>query len=523
MRLFHRLLLAAMGARRTTIAATLGLFVLALAGMQFVPQQFFPASDRPELLVDLKLPQNASSQATRDLSTRLDRVLAEDPDVAHWSTYVGRGAVRFYLPMDPQLPNDYFAQLVIVTKGLEQRGLVKARLEQVLETQFPELVARVYPLELGPPVGWPLQYRISGPDPDRVRDIAFKVAGIMASHGDVRKVNYDWLEPARTVNIRVDQDQARLLGLSSEALARSINAVVTGTTVTQVRDWIYMIDVVARASAEQRMSPATIRTLQVPLPNGRTVPLGQLASVEYGQEYPLIWRRNRQPTLTVQADVTPDALPASIVTALAPQFDAFNAGLPDGYAVQVGGSVEESAKAEASVMAVVPLMLFLMLTILMIQLRSFNRLLLVLSVAPLGVIGVVAALLASGKPMGFVAILGVLALIGMIARNSVILIDQIETEKAQGRHPWDAVVEATMHRFRPILLTAAAAILGMIPIAPTVFWGPMAYAIMGGLGVATVLTLVFLPALYVTWFGIRRPDPESATDPLPVAAPELGG
>jgi len=505
MGLFRRVLSSAMRARWRTIALTLAAFALSILGMLFVPQQFFPSSDRPELLVDLKLPQNASIQATRDVSARLDRLLAEDHDVERWSTYVGRGAIRFYLPMDLQLPNDYFSQLVVVTKGLEQREKVKARLEQALENDFQNVVARVYPLELGPPVGWPLQYRVSGSDPDRIREIAFKVAQIMASHPSVQKVNYDWIEPARMVKIRVDQDQARLLGLSSEDLAQSINAVVTGTTVTQMRDSIYLVDVVARASNEQRMSLATIRTLQVPLPNGLTVPLSQLAAVEYGQEYPLIWRRDRLPTLTIQADVTPNALPATVVHALEPKFDAMNASLPAGYHVSVGGTVEESGKAQASVIAVVPLMLVLMLTILMIQLQGFNRLLLVLSVAPLGVVGVVVALLVSNKPLGFVAILGVLALVGMIARNSVILIDQIETEKAHGRHPWEAVIEATTHRFRPILLTAAAAILGMIPIAPTIFWGPMAYAIMGGLAVATLLTLVFLPALYVTWFGISCP------------------
>jgi multidrug efflux pump subunit AcrB len=505
MRIFRRFLVSAMQARWITIALTLVVFAAALLGTRLVPQQFFPSSDRPELLIDLKLPQNASIQATRDLSAKLDSLLAKDQDVERWSTYVGQGAIRFYLPMDLQLPNDYFSQMVVVTKGLEQRERVKARLEQVLENQFPNVVGRVYPLELGPPVGWPLQYRVSGPDPDQVREVAFKVANVMASHASVQKINYDWIEPARTLKIQVDQDQARLLGLSSQDLAQAVNSVITGATITQVRDWIYLIDVVTRASAEQRMSLSTIRTLQVPLPNGRTVPLRQIASIEYGQEYPLIWRRDRTPTLTVQADVAPGVLPATIVHALAPRFDQLNASLPAGYHVSVGGTVEESGKAEGSVMAVVPVMLLLMFTILMIQLQSFNRLFLVLSVAPLGVIGVVVALLVSGKPLGFVAILGVLALIGMIARNSVILIDQVETEKAAGRHPWDAVVEATTHRFRPILLTAAAAILGMIPIAPTIFWGPMAYAIMGGLAVATLLTLVFLPALYVAWFRIKKP------------------
>ena len=506
MRIFRRFLMLAMSARWVTILVTLGMFGAALYGMRFVPQQFFPSSDRPELLVDLQLPENASITTTRDTAARLDKLLKADQDVDHWSTYVGQGAVRFYLPLNVQLPNDFFAQTVVVTKGVEQRDRVKARLEQALANQFPNVVGRVYPLELGPPVGWPVQYRVTGPEPGQVRAIAFKVADIIGSNPGAANVNYNWMEPARTVRISVDQDQARLLGLSSQQLALSLNAVVTGVTATQMRSGIHLVDVLVRASAGQRMSLSTIRALEVPLPNGRVVPLSQIASVEYGQEYPIVWRRDRLPTVTVQADLLPGTQAATVVQDLTPKFAALNASLPSGYRVDVGGTVEESGKGQTSVMAVAPLMLILMLTVLMIQLQSFSRLFLVLSVAPLGLIGVVAALLLAGKPLGFVALLGVLALTGMIARNSVILIDQIETEKAHGRHPWDAVIEATTHRFRPILLTAAAAILGMVPIAPTIFWGPMAYAIMGGLAVATLLTLVFLPALYVAWFRIKRPD-----------------
>jgi multidrug efflux pump subunit AcrB len=524
MRAFRRFLLLAMRARWVTILATLSLFGLALLGMRLVPQQFFPSSDRPELLVDLQLPENASIYATRDVSARLDQLLKDDQDVDHWSSYVGQGAVRFYLPLNVQLPNDFFAQAVVVTKGLEQRERVKAKLEEALATGFPNVVARVYPLELGPPVGWPLQYRVSGPEPDQVRGIAFTVAQEIGSTPGTRNVNYNWMEPARTVRIRVDQDEARLLGLSSQDLAQALNTAVSGVTATQVRSGIYLVDVLVRASAEQRMSLATIRTLQVPLPNGRTVPLGQIASVEYGQEYPIVWRRDRRPTVTVQADVAPGTQAATVVQEVEPKIAALNASLPGGYRIEIGGSVEESNKAQASVAAALSLMLVLTLTVLMIQLQGFSRLFLVLSVAPLGLIGVVGALLLSDKPLGFVALLGVLALTGMIARNSVILIDQVETEKANGRHPWDAVVEATTHRFRPILLTAAAAILGMIPIAPTIFWGPMAYAIMGGLAVATLLTLVFLPALYVTWFRIKRPQSganRNADLPQPAMTPAV--
>ncbi|MBV8111646.1 MAG: efflux RND transporter permease subunit, partial [Hyphomicrobiales bacterium] len=507
MRAFRGFLALAMRARWATIVVTLGMLAAALYGMRFVPQQFFPSSDRPELLVDMQLQDNASIYATKDVSARVDQLLKADPDVDRWSTYVGQGAVRFYLPLNVQLPNDFFAQAVVVTKGLKERERVKARLEKALADQFPSVVGRVYPLELGPPVGWPLQYRVKGPDADQVRAIGFRVAEALGSAAGAANINYNWMDPGRTVRIKVDQDQARLVGLNSQDLALWLNAAMSGATATQVRSGIWLVDVRVRASTEQRMSLATIRTLQVPLPSGKTVPLSQIASVEYGQEYPIIWRRDRLPTVTVQADVAPGVQAATVVQELAPQMAAINAALPNGYRVEAGGTVEESDKAQTSVVAVLPLMIILTLTVLMIQLHSFSRLFLVLSVAPLGVIGVVAALLLANKPLGFVAILGVLALTGMIARNSVILIDQIEKDKAKGLHPWDAVIDATLHRVRPIMLTSAAAILGMVPIAPTVFWGPMAYAIMGGLAVATVLTLVFLPALYVAWFRIKAPDP----------------
>ena len=519
MRVFRRCLLAAMQAKWLTIAVTVALFVAALAGIRLVPEQFFPASDRPELLVDLKLQENASILATRDVAEAFDQLVATDPDVERSSTYVGQGAIRFYLPIDVALPNDFFAQSVVVTKGLKQREQVRARLEKVLAARFPEVVARIYPLELGPPVGWPVKYRVSGPDPSRVRAISLQVANLLGATAGVRNVNFDWVEPARVMRIRIDQDQARQLGLSSQDVALALNGVVTGSTVTQVRDSIYLIDVVARAEQAQRNSLESLRSLQISLPNGRVVPLRQIASFEYDQEYPIIWRRDRVRTLTVQADVVPGVLPATAVQAVQPNIDKLAASLPNGYRIATGGSVEESGKAKSSVLAVVPAMVLVVLTILIFQLRSFQRVLLVLSVAPLGLIGVVAALLVAQAPLGFVAILGVLALGGMIARNSVILIDQIEHERAAGMHPWDAVVTAAIHRTRPILLTASAATLGMIPIAPTVFWGPMAFAIIGGLAVATVLTLIFLPALYVAWFRIAKPAAsDTAIQPEQAAA-----
>jgi multidrug efflux pump subunit AcrB len=508
-RWYRNFLTFAMRAKWVTIFVSLALFVASFLALPLIPRQFFPSSDRPELLVDLGLPQNASIYASETAAQRLDAALKGDPDVARWSTYVGRGAIRFYLPLNVQLPNNFFTQGVIVAKDVAARERLRLKLEKILADELPSAVSRVYPLELGPPVGWPVQYRVSGPDVDQVRAIALELAQIIATNPKAEKVNFDWTEPARQVRIRVDQDEARLLGLSSQALASVLNTVISGTSVTQVRDDIYLVDVIARATDEQRVSLSTLRTLQVPLPGGRTVPLSQFATFEYEQEYPLIWRRDRVPTLTVQADIVAGALPETVVTSLSPAVETLITTLPPSYNIVVGGTVEESKKSQASVIAVVPVMLLIMFTVLMVELQSFQRLFLVLSVAPLGLIGVVAALLVSGRPLGFVAILGILALLGMITKNAVILIGQIEAERSQGKNAWEAAIDASSSRFRPIMLTAVSTVLGMIPIAPTVFWGPMAFAIMGGLLVATILTLIFLPTLYVAWFK----GTEGSSDP----------
>lgn len=514
-RWYQQFLELAIRGKWVTLPLTLALFVASFLALPLVPRQFFPSSDRPELMVDLGLPQNASIHASETMARRFDAVLKDDPDVARWSTYVGRGAIRFYLPLNVQLPNDFFAQAVIVAKDVAARERLRVKLENALAKDFPGAISRVYPLELGPPVGWPVQYRVSGPDLAQIRETALKLAQIIAANPNATHVNFDWIEPERQVGIRIDQDEARLLGVSSQSLAGVLNTVISGTSVTQVRDDIYLVDVVARATDEQRVSLATLRTLQVPLPGGRTVPLSQFATFEYKQDFPLVWRRDRVPTLTVQADVRPGTLPETVVTALAPDIDTLARSLPPPYSIATGGTVEESRKSQASVIAIVPAMLLIMFTVLMFQLGSFQRLLIVLSVAPLGLIGVVAALLLFGQPLGFVAILGILALIGMITKNAVILIGQIESERAQGKDIHQATVDAGTARFRPIMLTAVSTVLGMIPIAPTVFWGPMALAIMGGLLVATLLTLIFLPTLYVTWFSwAERP---AATTPAPAA------
>jgi multidrug efflux pump subunit AcrB len=514
-RVFHHFLDRVLHLKYWVIGGTVALFVVALAGMQFVQQQFFPNSDRPELLVDLTLPQGSSINATRKVVDDLEKILKTDPDIEHWSFYVGSGAIRFYLPLDQQLANDFFAQGVIVTKGFKVRPAVQQRILAALRgPEFDQVQPRVSSLELGPPVGWPLKFRISGPDPKEVREIAQNFASLLGKTPQARNINFDWNEPSKVVRVQVDQDLARALGISSQALSQTINAILSGTIVTQLRDDIYLIDIVARAIPDERAKLETLRSLMLNVPGGRSVPLEQVAKLSYEIEPPMIWRRHRMPTITVQADTAPGLEAATVVKALSPDLAAFKSKLPAGYDVVAGGTVEDSAKAEASIFAVFPLMILIMVTILMVQLQSFQRLFLVLATAPLALIGVAAALLVSRTPMGFVAILGVVSLIGMVIRNSVILIDQIDTEIAAGQHPWDAVIVATEHRLRPILLTAAAAILGMIPIAPTVFWGPMAYAVMGGLVVATLLTLVFLPALYVAWFRLL---------PVRVESPATGG
>ncbi|MFY9722441.1 MAG: efflux RND transporter permease subunit [Azonexus sp.] len=507
---YSAFLQGAIRARWLTIALTLAAFVAALFLLRYVPQQFFPSSDRSELTVGMTLRQNASIYATETQAMRLEAFLKDDPDIDHYSTYVGRGAIRFILTLDVQLPNPFFAQFVIVTKDLEARERVQAKLEKVLAEQFPEVVARVSPLELGPPVGWPLQYRVTGPDKDEVRRIALELAQVMGSDTRTRYINYDWMEPARQLRVSVNQDQARQLGISSAALAAVLNAKVTGSTVTQVRDDIYLVNVVARAVEEERASFGSLASLQVPTPSGRMVPLSQFATVVEEQEFPLVWRRNRLPTLTVRADVDHSVLPDAVVGALAPKIAELNARLPSQYKIETGGMYEESAISSGSVFAVVPLMIVLMLTTMMVMLGSFRRLAMVVAVLPLGLIGVVLSLLLFNRPLGFVAILGVLALIGMIAKNTVILIVQIETDRAEGKNVLEAVLASATSRLRPMVLTAISTVLGLLPIAPTVFWGPMAFAIMGGLLVATLLTLIFLPALYVTVFGGKPPAPETA-------------
>ena len=518
-RMFRAMLDACMRYRWTTIIVTVLIFALSVFGMRFVQQQFFPSSDRNELVIDFNLPQNSSIAETNAQMAKFEQeALKGDPDIDHWSTYVGSGAQRFVLSFDVQPADVSFGQIIVVTKSLEARDRARAKLQTYLTKTFPGTDAYVHLLDIGPPVGRPVQYRVSGPDVAKVREIAQQLAGVMRANSHLGAVIFDWMEPARVVKVDVLQDKARQLGVTSPDIANALNSVLDGSSITQVRDDIYLIDVRGRAQAKERQSLETLRDLQLSGSNGQSIPLAALATLRYEIEQPEIWRRSRQPTLTLKASVIDQVQPNTVVDQLKPAITAFNAKLPAGFKVVTGGAVEESAKSQAPIIAVVPIMLFTMATILMLQLQSFQRLFLVFAVAPLALIGVVAALLPSGAPLGFVAILGVLALIGILIRNSVILIVQIEHLRDEGRPPWEAVMEATEHRMRPIMLTAAAASLALIPIAREVFWGPMAYAMMGGIIVGTVLTLLFLPALYVAWFRIKTPENSAAADAAPHGA-----
>jgi len=501
---YKHLLLFCMRMRYLTIAVTLGLFVLAIFGQQFVQRQFFPSSDRPELLVTINLPAAASIFATEQVVDKIQSLIDGDPDIERYSNYIGGGAIRFYLPLAVLSDNSFVGQFVIVTKGIEERVRVKAKLQAALPGAVLDATTFVQDLELGPPVGWPIQYRVTGRTPDEARKYADQLVTAMVDSGYARDVNFDWRDKNKTLKIVVNQDMARRVGLSSKVLSQALQAVLTGTTITQMRDSIYLINLVARADSSTRASLDGVRDLQISLPNGQSVPLREVATIDYVLDEGYVGMRDGMPTMTVQANMAPGLQAATVYQRLRPTVEKIRATLPPGGLLVEGGTVEKSAESNAALIAQVPLMVGLMLIILMVQLQSVSRLLLVISVAPLGLIGVVAALLFTNTPMGFVATLGIIALAGMIIRNSVILVDQIEHPRRDGEDAWEAVIEAAQHRFRPIMLTASAAILGMIPIMRDVFWGPMAFAIVGGLAGATLLTLLFLPALYVTSFRIRE-------------------
>lgn len=513
MRIYERALGWVLQHRAITLGAAVMAFVASLGAASYLEQQFFPPSDRPELLVSLTLPQNASIEATERQAAKLEKLLKDDPDVERFSTYIGSGAIRFYLPMEVLLQNENITQTVVIAKGVKERDALQARLAEAFKTEFSGLIARATPLELGPPVGWPLKYRVTGPDQARVRDIASRLATILSANTDTREVHLLSGEPQRSVQVKIDQTQARALGLSSEDVASALATIFSGSAVTTVRDKDRLVDVVVRAKAGERTDLATLANLQIRKDQEHAIPLSQIAQLSYGVEDPIIWRRQRLPLITVQGDVREGLEAATVVQALAPAVAEFAAQLPRGYKVDTGGAVEEAAKGSASLLAVLPITALVMCVLLMVQLRSFSRMFLALAMAPFGLIGVVMAMLPTATPMGFVAQLGVIALVGMIVRNAVILIEEVDINVNNGQSPAEAITHAAIHRARPIVLTACAAILGMIPIAPQIFWGPMAYAVIGGLAVATIITLTVLPSalmLLLQWEGRdaqpRRPE-----------------
>jgi len=490
--------------RKTVIALTVLLFLASIVLFRFVPQQFFPASGRLELMVDLKLAEGASLSNTAKEVKRLEALLKDKAGIDNYVAYIGTGSPRFYLPLDQQLPAASFAQFVVLAKTIEEREALRTWLIETLNEQFPALRSRVTRLENGPPVGYPVQFRVTGEHIEEVRALARKVAAKVRENPHVANVHLDWEEPSKVVYLNVDQDRARALGVSTANLSKFLQSSLTGSSVSQYREDNELIEILLRGTLRERSELSLLPSLAVPTDNGRSVALSQIATLEYGFEEGVIWHRNRLPNVTVRADIYGKEQPATLVQQILPTLEPIRAELPDGYLLDVGGTVEDSARGQNSVKAGVPLFIVVVLTLLMLQLRSFSRTAMVFLTAPLGLIGVTLFLMVFRQPFGFVAMLGTIALSGMIMRNSVILVDQIEQDIAAGLKPWQAIIEATVRRFRPIVLTALAAVLAMIPLSRSVFFGPMAVAIMGGLIVATALTLLFLPALYAAWFRVRK-------------------
>jgi multidrug efflux pump len=491
--------------RKTTIIATILLFVVSLAGFRFIPQQFFPSSARFELLVDMRLVEGSSFAATERQVIRLEEWVKQQSEVATYTSYVGSSAPRFYLPLDQQLPTTKFGQVVILTKGVQEREILRDRLITMFETEFPEIRYAITRLENGPPAGFPIQFRVVGEDKAVIRQYANQILDVVRANQHAVGAHSDWDEQSKIIRIQLDESKIRALGESPAEISSFINSSVSGSNVTQYREGNQLIEVNVRGDGVERQLMSLLKDLQIPTKVGRTVPLTQIAKLEPAYEDGLIWRRSREPSITVRANLFSNLQPAQVMAQLQPKVDEIAKTMPDGYKVQVGGPVENSAKGGASIAAGVPIFIFVVITVLVLQLQNFSRVMMVLLTAPLGLIGVTAALLLFGKPFGFVAMLGAIALVGMIMRNSVILVDQIVQDELTGHSLYTAIIESTVRRFRPIILTALAAILGLIPLVRSDFFGPMAVAIMGGLLVATVLTLLFLPALYAAWYRVKQP------------------
>ena len=499
--------------RIKVVAATAGIFALSIVGFGHVQQQFFPLSERPELFLQLRLPEGTAFGVTEKSVQTAEKLLKDDRDIATYTSYVGRGSPRFWLGLNPQLPNEAFAEIVIVAKDVEARERIKARIEKAADDgQLSEARVRVDRFNFGPPVGFPVQFRVIGPDTATVREIAYKVRDVMRANKNMRDPHLDWNEQTPYLKLNVDQDRVRAIGLTPQDLSQSLAMLISGVPVTTVRAGIEKVTVVARAVPSERLDLGRVGDLTITSRNGVVVPLSQIAEIEYAHEEPILWRRNRDMAITVRGDVVDGVQPPDVTSQITPQLQAIRDGLAPAYRIEAGGAFEESAKGNVSIAVLFPLMVILMLTLLMIQLQSFSRLLLVFLTAPLGIIGASLALNVANAPFGFVALLGLIALAGMIMRNAVILVDQIETDVSHGLSRREAIVEATVRRARPVVLTALAAILAMIPLTRSAFWGPMAITIMGGLFVATFLTLLYLPGLYSLWFRKSLEERGSGAD-----------
>jgi multidrug efflux pump len=490
--------------RWITIGATLLTFALGIFGMSKVQQQFFPDSSRPEIMVDIWFPEGTSFAANEETTRRVEQRFRHEAGVTSVTTWIGSGVPRFYLPLDQVFPQTNVSQFIIQPADLKVRESLRIKLPGLLAQEFPEVRGRVKLLPNGPPVPYPVQFRVVGPDPVALRERADEVKAVMRQSPNTRGVNDNWNEFVKVLRLEVDQSKARALGVTSQSIAQAGKTILSGTNVGQFREGDKLIDIVLRQPLDERNAITDIGNAYLPTASGRSIPLTQIAKPVFAWEPGVMWRENRDYAITVQGDIVEGLQGATVTDELLPKLKALEAKWPLGYAIQVAGAVEESSKGSSSIAVGLPIMLFITFTLLMLQLHSFSRSMLVFLTGPLGIAGVAGALLVLGRPFGFVALLGVIALMGMIQRNSVILIDQIEQDRAKGIPTWNAIVESAVRRLRPIVLTAAAAVLAMIPLSRSVFWGPMAVAIMGGLIVATVLTLLALPAMYAAWFRVKR-------------------
>ncbi|MDT7835241.1 efflux RND transporter permease subunit [Aquabacterium sp. OR-4] len=514
---FRRLVNACVRHRWITLLITVALFGAGIVGMGKVQQQFFPDSSRPEILVDLWLPEGSTQRETEGVARRFEARMQAEPAMESVTTWVGSGVPRFYLPLEQLFPQTNVAQLILLPKDLAAREQLRKTLPALLAAEFPEVRARVKLLPNGPPVAYPVQFRVMGPDAVQVRRYADQVRSVLAAHPSMRGVNDNWNESIKAIRLDIDQDKARALGVTSQSIAQGSKAVFSGATVGQYREGDKLVDIVLRQPADERNAITDLGNAYVPTASGKAVPLTQVAQIGFAFEPGVMWRENRRYAITVQGDVIEGVQGPTVTKVVWPQLAELRKQMPPEYEVRIAGTQEESSKGQGSIAAGLPVMLFIIFTLLMLQLHSFSRAMLVFLTGPLGIAGVAGALMLFDRPFGFVALLGVIALSGMIMRNSVILIDQIEHDRARGVPAWHAVVEAAVRRFRPIVLTAAAAVLAMIPLTRSVFWGPMAVAIMGGLIVATALTLLALPAMYAAWFRVRQPVPGHA--PVSAALP----